>query len=157
MKNKKGAGTVIAWVLLLGFSVGLATTVFLWTTQQTEEMSESATNFVEGGMQCDNVMINVAVEDPAACTITVTNTRYLNIYQLSIRKLYISDPLSYIYDNKVIEPRSESKLPAKYTASIYLSAQGNYCGKIEVMPIIKVDDELVGCKNKAVTIDCNPC
>lgn len=154
MRSKKGASAVVAWVLLLGFTIGLATTVFLWTTRQTEEMSKSAVKFVEGGMQCDDVMINVAVSVP--CNLKIINTRYLNISQLSIRKLLPADPKSFIYKDKVLEPQSKDKPVERYTASVDMNPVG-YCGEVEVMPIINVDDELVGCKNKALKVNCNSC
>ncbi|MBU4502975.1 MAG: hypothetical protein KKA79_10355 [Nanoarchaeota archaeon] len=151
MRNKKGAGTIIAWVLLLGFSIGLAITVFMWTTQQTEEMGKTSVRFVEGGMMCDNVMINVAVDNPTTCSITISNTRYLNISQISIRQLEgtptsTNEPVNLAPRSKDI-PESQSK---------YSKVTG-YCGDIEVMPIITINEELVGCKNKAITIECDDC
>ena len=72
MRNRKGAGAIVAWVLLLGFSIGLAVTISMWATRQTEEMSERSTRFVEGGMQCDNVMINVASAENNNCVPSAT-------------------------------------------------------------------------------------
>ena len=147
MVNKKGAGAIIAWVLLVGFTIGLATTVFLWTTRQTEELTEGAVRFVEGGMQCDNVMINVAVVDPAkypecgvSCCLKIANTRYLNIEKVILRSL-----------ESVETDECCSPLNIKEYAIIDKSG---WSGNIEVLPIIKVNDDLVACTNKAITIEC---
>lgn len=151
MKNKKGAGTVIAWVLLLGFSIGLATTVFLWSTRQTEELSEHAVKFVEGGMQCDSVGINVACEknlDNTCKKLTVSNTRYLNIERILLRGL---DSLQKDYCQGGAQLKIQQQQPP-----MDCDVDGWY-GKIEVMPLVKVNGGLVGCKNKAVTIQCDQC
>ncbi|MDP2908396.1 MAG: hypothetical protein Q8N77_01180 [Nanoarchaeota archaeon] len=147
--KKKGASAVVAWVLLLGFSIGLATTIFLWTTRQTEEMSESAVRFVEGGMQCDNVMINVA-KTPVTCTpLIITNTRYLNIEKILLRQ--ISNPAPnpiYCQGGEKFKVKDPA-MPCPETTE-----PTGWTGKIEVMPLIKIDNDLVACKNKAITVEC---
>jgi len=140
MKNKKGAGTIIAWVLLLGFAIGLATTVFLWTTQQTEEMGKSAVKFVEGGMQCDNTMINVIKNTD--CSLTVKNSLYLNIEKVVLRNL-----------EQVISKDCDGGSPLEVKKEITCTESIGWCGNVTVMPIIKVNDDLVGCKNKAVLVE----
>ena len=149
MVNKKGIGVIIGWVLLIGFTIGLATTVFLWTTKQTEELTEGAIRFVEGGMQCDNVMINVAVVDPdkylqcsggSSCCLKITNTRYLNIEKIILKSL------------ESVET-DECCSPLNVTEYAIIDKSG-WSGKIEVLPIMKVNDDLVACTNKAITIEC---
>lgn len=149
MVNKKGVGAAVAWVLLLGFSIALATTVFLWSTRQTEELSESAVRFVEGGMQCDNVMINVALINQAdsegkcnsdVCCLKISNTRYLNIEKLILRSL--DPPEVYEHNNQ---------LNVKTYATIDRSS---WYGPVEVMPVVKVNGDFVACKNKAITVQC---
>lgn len=149
MRNKKGAA-IIAWVLLMGFSIGLATTVFLWMTKQTETMGESATRFVEGGMQCDNVMINVANTEPAdcnpphesTCCLKIMNTRYLNIEKVLLRGLEVVE--SY---------ECPDKLEVK--GSIFCGPEEDWAPQnVSIMPIVKVGNDLAACKNKAITIEC---
>ena len=139
MNDKKGVGTIVSWVLLIGLSIGLATTVFFWMTRQTEELSESTVRFVEGGMQCDNVMINAAVEDP--CKLTITNTRYLNIEKVVLRSL---DPVD----------TDECCNPLNVKEKKIVDKAGWSGRQVEVLPIIKVNNDLVACKNKAITVEC---
>ena len=152
MKGKRGVGSIVGWVLLLGFTISLATIVFMWTTKSTEDLSEKSVKFIEGGLQCDNVMINVAV-DPATCEVTVTNTRYLNIEKLNVRKLDPSSPESFIYSDTVLEPKSEGKDENKYRVTI----PTGYCGDVAVLPIIKIKEDFVGCENKIITVSCAAC
>lgn len=148
MKSKKGAGTVVAWVLLLGFSISLATTVFLWTTRQAEEMTESTVRFVEGGMQCDNVGINVAVKAATDCTpqksccLKITNVRYLNIEKIILRAL------------ERVDSAECGSLAATQPPPFIFCGQDWAPQNVSVMPVVKVNNDLVGCKNKAVTVKC---
>jgi len=137
---QKGAGTIVAWVLLLGFAISLATTVFLWTTRHTEEMGESAVKFVEGGMQCDNTMINVIKN--SNCSLTVKNSLYLNIEKVVLRNL-----------EQVKTADCALGIPLEVKKEITCDESETWCGNVTVMPIIKVNDDLVGCKNKAVLIE----
>ena len=56
---KKGASAIVAWVLLLGFTIALATTIFYWTKSQATEMTEHTVEFVTGQMECQDISINV--------------------------------------------------------------------------------------------------
>jgi len=150
MRSKKGAGAIIGYVLLIGFAVGLATTIFIWMTQQTEELTESSVKFVEGGMQCDNVMINVAVVDDddcspsSSCCLKVSNTRYLNIEKVIVRNL----------DGIQSAECSDNNHPINATKYVHCGQAWPEDVKIEIMPIIKINGELFGCQNKATQTKC---
>ncbi len=89
IKNRRGIETVVAWVLLLGFSVTLGIFVFMWATKSTEKMTESTLEFVAGGLECEQVQI-YAVFDPRNPSdlcgyVNITNRGYLNITQIMTR------------------------------------------------------------------------
>ena len=148
MKDKKGAGAIVAWVLLMGFAIGLATTVFIWMTRETEEMSESAIKYVEGGLKCENVMINVVKDEN--CVLTVTNNRYLDIEKVLIRSLDNPSPTPvYCADGAELKVQREGE-----DNSIVCEELEGGSGKIEVMPMVIINEELVACKNKVITIEC---
>ena len=160
MLNKKGASAIIGWILILGFTIGLATTVTLWMTRQTEEMTETGTKFVEGGMECDNVKINVQCgqEDGVCTELRVTNTGYLNIEKILIRKLDPDNPESV----ECPPPGSGVTLPVKGDPlGCDSQVKGlDWDGQIEVMPLRKVEGGSGGniaCQNKAITIKCSQC
>ncbi len=145
--SRIGASQIIAWVLLLGLGVSLATMVFLWTTSQTEDMSESAIRFVEGNMECDNVMINVKSNSGTNnCTFTVSNTHYLNISKLIIRRVDINNPVQFECNN--------SDQPLGVKEQVICDQTESLEGNFSIIPIIKIKDNFIGCKNKVIKTEC---
>lgn len=156
MIKKRGISPIIATVLLLGFAVALATTVFLWMQGQTETMSQSTVEYAEGEMQCENVRINVLkTGDPATCgTLKVSNKGYMTVNQLAVRafnpedsELYPENP-----DDDYLRPQSSTCTPPCGEV-IVTGCSG--CTKIEVMPIIQIQTRQVGCKDKVIMVDCS--
>lgn len=145
--QKKGIGDVVGWVLLLGFTIGLATMVFMWTTQTTEESSKKSTAYVEGGMLCENVMINVALETaclPTQCCLRIANTRYLNITKVVIRDLDPEQPA----------PNTEERSNLGVNDAMIVKISGWNGDKVEVLPVITLNDELLSCSEKSITTQC---
>jgi len=153
MVSKKGASPAIAWVLVLGLTIGIATTTFFFLSQQADDLTEKAVTYGEGGLQCESVMVNVAVQNLAECNLSVVNRGYVNIDQLVIRQTDDKGLNSTVYKDKILEPKSEGKDEALYKAVI----QTGFCGNVTVMPIISVRDQLSGCSNRVLEVDCNPC
>ena len=167
MTDKKGIGAVIAWVLLLGFTVALATTIFLWMKGQTETMSESTIEFAEGEMQCQNVRINVV---NVGSKLNVHNVGYLTINQLSIRTIgelgedskskLEPDPAPdcELNPDDCLKPQTSGTQCQPPSCGVISDIEGNLtapvCTQIEVMPIIKIKTRMVGCKDRKVVIKC---
>jgi|TARA_B100001971_G_C18247138_1_gene575153 hypothetical protein len=139
-KNKKGIGPIIAWILLLGFSISLAVMIFNWTRTQTEDLTESTINYVEGKLECQEVSINVVTN--VECTeITINNRGKLNIEQFAIR-VFREDEKTLISED-LLAPKASTTLPP--------IIQFN---KLQVIPIIEVNDKLVGCIEKRISHEC---
>jgi flagellin-like protein len=162
MYNKKGISPIIATVLLLGFAISLATTVFLWMKGQTETMSESTVEYAEGEMQCQNVRINVEKTgapvppdtSPTCASLKISNKGYMTINQLAVRtfnpegsKLYPQSP-----DTNYLNPQSSNCIPP---CGVKTETGCSGCKKVEVMPIIKIGERLVGCKDRTVVVTCS--
>jgi len=163
MLGKKGVHMAVAWVLLLGFTIALATTVFLWTTKQTESYTDSTVRFVESGMQCENVKINaVKNEDPPTCSnISVSNTGYVSLSRVIVREICIGGDIKSkapIEFSPLLNPKTEGVDKSNYTQTIKTFCSGGEgcpsCDKLEVMPLVEINKELTACKNKAVIIQC---
>lgn len=160
MDSKRGISPIIATVLLLGFSVALATTIFLWMSGHTEKMSESTVEYVEGEMQCQNIRMNVK-EDLEGCQkITIMNLGYLNIEKVAIRMFPLAgDPTGVTKDLKSgsgLEPKSSQTEEGDYQDQVTSLCSGK-CSKTEIMPIIKISEKLSGCKDKALVLKCEIC
>lgn len=166
LKNKRGVGAIIAWVLLLGFTVALATMIFLWMKGQTETMSESTVEYVEGELQCQSVRINVVNTTGPICeNPDVHNVGYLNIKAVVVREICTDGSATSSKEPHSInlQPKSsktETLGEYKTTLSGFCSGGADSClliigcKKIEVMPILKIGERLVGCKDRTIVVEC---
>jgi len=158
MMKKRGISPIIATVLLLGFAVALATTVFLWMSGQTETMSKSTVEYAEGEMQCQNVRINLVKSDDISCAnLDVSNKGYITINQLAIRAFNPEGSSLYLDtgpEDNFLQPQSSECKPPGCGIKKNVPTPCSSCKKLEVMPIINIGDRQVGCKDRAVVIEC---
>lgn len=136
--NKKAAGQIIAWVLLFGFAISLAIGIFSWSKVQTEDLTESTVNFVEGKLECREVKINVK-KDPDCTNLNISNRGKLTITKISIASLDGSN--SNLLDANII-PLQSKAFPYQIGSDI------------EVLPIINISRNDVGCVDRKVRIEC---
>ncbi len=133
---KKGVSTIIAWVLLLGFSILLGSTVILWSKQQTEKYTESLTEMFENDINCRDV-IYVIDANCSAKTASVSNKGSFTIVKFIIRTNLSSTKLE-----KIIAPSSimdlTNDIPRPY-----------YDVGFDMIPFIKIDSREIGCSDKA--------
>ena len=139
-ETKKGMSEIIAWILLLGFSISLAVIIFNWTRTHTEELTKSTVSFVEGKLECQEIAINVAANDDCSI-ITITNKGKLTIDQFAIRT-FRQD-----YENTLIEA---TQLSPKQSKQLNILSSN----KIEVIPIVKIKEKLIGCNDKRISNEC---
>lgn len=138
MFHKKGISPVIAWVLILGFTIALGAIVTNWYLQQSKKTTESTLGTMEGEMECNEIRINVAFTQPQPtsgnCILKVSNTGMLKIDSIrinSIQKSYDKNPKEY----------------RNYSSSDITDLCGAAYQKITVLPLIKKDKTLVACQN----------
>ncbi len=157
-KKKRGMETVVAWVLLLGFSITLGTFVFMWATRSSEEMTESTTKFVEGGMQCEQVqMYAVFTEDPdnpggPPCGyISITNRGYLTIEKIKIRGINKNTQKPLTNQETYVEPLSPKEKYEGLTATWGLPASN---AEVELIPIVREGNNMIGCTDRMTRVEC---
>jgi hypothetical protein len=156
IKNKKGMDTVVAWVLLLGFSIMLGVFVFTWATKNTEKLTESTISFVEGGQQCEQVQIYaVFSEDPNdatnKCYLNITNKGYFTIDEIIIRGT-TSGGTSI--------PKQEIKTAPFVPLKPKEMIDGNIVGlpktglSLDIIPAVKDKNKIIACPEKVVRLEC---
>lgn len=167
MMSKRGISPIIATVLLLGFTVALATTVFLWMKGQTETLSESTVEYAEGELQCQNVRINVQDESGVGTKckkLNIQNVGYLDINSVAVREFCTdgsanSSLIKIDLKPKVIKGGVEVSGYEKLLGESEAFCSGGInscvdCKKVEVTPIIEVLNRKVGCKDKMIVTEC---
>ncbi|HLD13036.1 MAG TPA: archaellin/type IV pilin N-terminal domain-containing protein [Candidatus Nanoarchaeia archaeon] len=83
--HKKGISEVISWVLLIGVTVVLATTIGVWMKQQAEQANEY---ILQEDYLCNDVSFSATLSDcnEPDITLTIKNTGSFTIQEFIIRQ-----------------------------------------------------------------------
>jgi hypothetical protein len=147
--NKKAQGMIIAWVLLIGLTVSLAVIVTTWTRQQAEDTVEGIASGTEVDLRCSAVSFNA---QPLCDTETI---KIVNRGDFSIHKFVIHMKNAEGLKSKTVnlfEEPHEVLIPGK-TQTINTNL-GDMYGEIDLTPFIKVEDQIVGCSDRKLTVKC---
>lgn len=146
MISNKGISPAIAWVLLVGLTVTLAITVFNWSKEQAEEFGESVTSKAERDMRCENVAFNAICENG---DISVINKGDFSIHKFLIRE-YSASGLLGNREKVLNNPLKPGRRTPEYLYTMSQQAQ-----EVDLVPVIKIEDELVPCTNRKIVTSCN--
>ena len=155
--------TVVAWVLLLGFSITLGVFVFMWATKTTTSMTESTIKSIEGGMQCDNVQLYAVFnEDPPESedfcrNITITNNGYFTVDQIIIRGTTATGtiPKQDITDINFVPLKPRGQINGLTDAWNWGRGTRPMTGAtIELIPVIIEKDSKISCPDKLIRVQC---
>lgn len=137
--SKKGIA-VIGWVLLVLFTVAAAMTVINWAKSHGKMLTEETVSYVEGRIDCQQVRIaNISHTCAALSEVELKNIGTLNIDKVSAR----TDGKSSEIKDLELKAQGEAK---KLTTANFKT--------LTVIPILEKDGELIGCKEKSVTVRC---
>lgn len=134
---KKGQAQFIGWVLLIGFTVVLATFVGNWIVQQARDTTEGLIDMTTKDLRCADVGIAISCEETG---IKVINTGYFTIKQIAC---YSGTGYKSIrpWGDKGLPPSREPKDLSDSCTSI--------------VPIIEVEGKLIGCSEKQIEVKCD--
>lgn len=136
---KKGASELVAWVLIIGFSLALGVLVTQWLKDQATISADIVTKDIEKDLRCNDVSINAFFS--AQCTeIDVTNRGYHKVVAIKVRNPY------------GVQELETNLLPGATTS---ISPQGIQSGmSIDLIPVIRGEDELLGCIDRKAVLQC---
>ncbi|MCX6707649.1 MAG: hypothetical protein NT001_05930 [Candidatus Woesearchaeota archaeon] len=144
IKSKKGIDQWISWVLLLVFSVLLASIVSYWMKDYITETSGDMTKRAHTTEYCDGV--GIEIQDLVAKNSQTLNMKVINTYNLAINKIIfrVYDADNYILvnmTNVTIKPGQNKtiEIPKNETVSF-----------VEAVPVIIEDGEQIICNDKTV-------
>ena len=133
--QKRGISELISWVLMIGFTVALAVIVTQFLREQAETTSENIVIDTEGDLRCSDVSLT------AYCftqdSIKIKNKGYFTIYEIRVRK---NEELTSYPIN--LKPGQESE------------TLNTGPGNLDIIPIIKVEDKLLACSDRKVSLTC---
>lgn len=132
---------VVSWILLLGFAIALATTIFMWLKGQTTELTQQTVDYVEGKLECTEVSINV--QHTNCDNLRIKNTGKLTLDHYLVWLL--APEVQKMEHKNNVEPSKQTEAIETFGATL-----------VEVVPILKLSDKLVACSEKKVRLDCTP-
>ncbi|MBU4501242.1 MAG: hypothetical protein KKA79_01520 [Nanoarchaeota archaeon] len=142
-RTSRGIAPIVSWILLLGFAIGLATLISLWQIDQTEDFGSSVIRYASGIMDCNELSFNVYSSD-GCNTVKIKNSGYFSIDGFVVRSFSGFGAKS---DVKEVFVKAQESGELEF---ILVSAD-----RIEVMPIVDVEGEMVGCKDKVIESSCD--
>lgn len=140
--SKKGITPIIGWILLVLFTVGISTVVISWSKGHGEALTKSTVNYVEGRMDCQSVRLaNTSLDcGNREVEVGLKNIGTLNIAKVSAQ---INDESSEMKD---LDLKAQGEAKTLKTTTPFK--------KLKIIPIIESNEELIGCKEKSVTVYC---
>lgn len=143
MKTKRGISPIIATVLLILFTVILATVVIMWGSTFSKNVTEDASTSMDMQLECVNnvdvTILNACWKDRDTVYLTLQNNRDKEISSLKVR-LY----------KGMEEINSDITLPSlssfdTYTKDAKWDGFADKINMIEVIPLINVNGKVGGC------------
>ncbi|MEK6816620.1 MAG: hypothetical protein AABY09_03330 [Nanoarchaeota archaeon] len=147
MSSKKGA-TWIEYTLATGLFVALAVIMITWGKSFTEEKTDAAITMASGRMDCQQIRIDAVLDRSVAdtCMVTIVNRGALNVRRVLVR---YGDSQAEVDDLRI------SEIMRQETGNEGILMAENLFGyKAELLPLVDAGEELVGCKDKILEIDC---
>ena len=148
---KRGQGAIIAWVLLIGLSVSLAVVVSTWTRQQAEETAEGIVSQTEVDLRCASVSFNAAPDCVDSFEMKIVNRGDFTIHKF-VAQIQSKDGKLVSNTINLFENGRE---PLKPGDTQTLKTQNSFQNsEIGLVPFIKVEDQIVGCSTRKLTVKC---
>ena len=144
--ESKGISPVIAWVLLVGLTVTLAISVFNWSREQAEDVGKSIASKTEKDVRCENVAFN-AVCDKG--DVNVINKGDFTIHKFIIHEYAPSGVLANL-EKAPANPLKPGGSKLQYLYTMSKAAQ-----EIDLLPVIKIEEEFVPCVNRKIVVECS--
>jgi len=143
---KKGVSPTISWILLIGLSISLAGVVTVWVRSTAEDTADRITQNVESDIRCADISINAYEETSGCSKITIQNKGLFSLHAIKVVSLGKVDEIS----------SSQFPLIPGDSATIDLNIASLLAdNKIGIIPVTKVDDNMLACLEKEITISCS--
>lgn len=97
IKQKKGAEAIVVWILLIGLTVALTTTVFLFEKKTAKDLVGGNVEYMQSAVECNDVSVNLiqctganyvlcdTCPNPTNCKVDVMNSGKISIAGLLFR------------------------------------------------------------------------
>lgn len=138
--NKKAAA-YLAYVLLIMVTVAMATIIITWSLSTTKELTESSVTLASGRLECKEVRID-AVALPGCNAVTVYNKGTINIEKVMV---------TFDFERQV----PSTMIPVSGSVEV-TDEDGQTFSNVVFLPIVKERNNLFGCVDKKLQVNCSP-
>ncbi|MBI4447480.1 hypothetical protein HY643_00720 [Candidatus Woesearchaeota archaeon] len=144
--KKKGISPLIAYVILVGFAVGLGAIFTTWYMNTSQDTREQYFKEIETGIQCEDVKLNVGFNYDS-CKVEVFNTGIQVWKKVAISGSYLdSGGARQKIDEDIdgpINPKESRETNALFTAEVTDL-------EVYVNAYVQLDKKTVSCVNDRV-------
>lgn len=147
---KKGQGNIIAWVLLVGFTISLAVLVGRWSLGQAGQATESIVGIGEADIRCESAAIGFD-----KCISYDGNVYTFNIKNKGSLKIWKVRYSGCGGDSKDYSFGSQSNLGLnEISGDIGCQATAE---EVSFVPFIKIEEKFIACSAKGIDINLVDC
>ncbi len=143
LRDKKGAGSIILWVLMVGLVVTLGVSAGMWQIMKTQEFGESLVKPLYGATDCQEMNFLAIPYNKSCGTIKLKNNGYFNIHGFAVRTYNSSGVGSKIIDAEVNAQKTK-----------LLDINMSHADDLEFIPLIIRDGEILGCYDRVRAVNC---
>ncbi len=161
IRQKKGAETIVVWVLLIGFVIALTTTVFVFEKKKATELGKKAVIAGTTSLECNSVAINNAQcnAEGTTCRVPIINTGRRSVDGLIFRDKNgdIAEFGSNTGADAQFFPMKPGVELRPYIKQRNPNLDLSTPNPIEIVPLIDVSGTLGACNDKIInaSIICN--
>jgi len=142
--NKRGQSEFVAYAILVGLAVTLATIVGIWSFNNSQKLSDNVVR--QGAIQekCDEISINGFVICPMTNPIKIN---IINTGSFTLSEVKITN----VDDGKECNDASNKITDLKPNQQVTKTL--NNCNTAILLPFVKIlDDESIGCSEKKLVL-----
>lgn len=140
---------IISFVLLIGIAVTISSLAIIWTKNLAKKQIETTVQFVETGLECDSIYMNVKALQAAECPsaiecFNVSNNGFKTVQRLVIRYTKNDESTNNSDFKEEIRPNTAKTLN---TAVSFIDIKA-----VEFIPVVYAGNKYVGCIGKKIIV-----
>ena len=146
MFNKRGQAVWLSFVLITAFAVAIGILVGTQIIQSSQRSAENIKEYVFDTEECNGVGISIEniCQNPQALNIELSNIRNVRVDEVVLKIFDGSEDSETKNIAFSLEPGTKKSLNV---------GKSRIAGRVEVMPVVYVEDVVVTCKERTAEQD----
>src|SRR3989344_5460006 len=163
INQKKGAEAIVVWILLIGLTVALTTTVFLFEKKTAKNLVGGNVDYMQSTVECNDVSVNLikctgqgyvlcgTCNNPTLCKVDVMNSGRISIAGLLFRD-NVGNKAEYgtHKGDNVHFPMEPGDVQTPFIKKKEPLLDIN--NGLELIPLISISNKIYACTNKKMKV-----